>query len=713
MSSATNPDPKWIPLEYVYTDVLDIDNKPIKRSDGSKLQTLHRLGIWIMINDSKPQRVLFDTGSDQLNVQILTNVGIKPTGSTNDDKYYYAYGSNSGYLIQKVIVERIRYFSHQDIDGTGNLKPEAIPVELPPLGGINLKIGKIKAYLIENDHPYFEFLKAKSLISEAQSYKEQELEDAHGEKNSNTLYVDQYAGNLIKYGLPVEERNPLNTDDKQGKFYGILGVGDFLNKKTELGIFGSATTTGYIISANTNTDHTSRTTQIRDESPGVIINLNKSLRAQFNSFTSILPQTDAGPGKSKFPGSNVTAFMEYDGNYHVYFKDAPNIKLASDQINSIIALLDTGNGETSKISISKKKFDALKNAKALTSSFSDSAKPYEYYSGILVIYAPNGEKVELSVDVEKALDVSEKEEAYTIFTAGLNFFLNYSVMYDLERKYTAYSKFFVSTHSFDMGPETNNPVNIRREMGSQHPILDDNGKQQRLPTPGKDGKPIVATGGHFGIASVISGKSGLIIGNHTVVRLTAANTYEGETHIDKDGVLELAGPGSIEMSSRIVNSGRLDLRQIGNYRDEWGIETTTPPVVFRDIIGDGHVNIGKHLVILRQAHGHFAGTITDTDTQGKSLAGKLEVGGNGNLTLSGHSSYTGVTKIGHGATLRLSSEGSMSGPVEVYGTLIVDGTISNQVDVMDGGVIRGGGHVLHTFVHPGGKTDMTGRPIIA
>lgn len=263
-------DPVAIPLEYV---------------KGKNGDFADRLGIWVAINNGKAQRYIFDTGSDQLNTQIGKEVtGVQPV----DKQYVYAYGDNTyGYKVQQVEFNRLTYVDPNDPSKT---------IDGPKVGNDSYKVGRIIDFIYTDlkDHPHVENADVKG-----------ELTDLFGSLITEEWYADLDQRALINQGKMAEE---------DGKFAGTFGAGDYLFNTSKWGMMGSATKTGYIVSANT--DYTKNVTP--GCSPCTIINLNPSLRAQ---FTNIMPwggqnRKDFRP---KFPGSGANASTELEGNYDFQF----------------------------------------------------------------------------------------------------------------------------------------------------------------------------------------------------------------------------------------------------------------------------------------------------------------------------------------------------------------------------------------------------------
>ncbi|MER8884259.1 hypothetical protein [Mesorhizobium sp. M0816] len=75
----------------------------------------------------------------------------------------------------------------------------------------------------------------------------------------------------------------------------------------------------------------------------------------------------------------------------------------------------------------------------------------------------------------------------------------------------------------------------------------------------------------------------------------------------------------------------------------------------------------------------------------------------GKLTLSGKNKYSGMTEVAAGAELHVT--GSLTGDVSVSGLLVVDGEVSGEVMVKEGGTLTGSGKVGTVTVAEGGKAD--------
>lgn len=714
MVDKTKITPRQFPLHYVYDDVLDSDGSVSKNADGTPIKNVRRLGIWTSVNEGAPQCTLFDTGSDQLNTQVgAGGSGVKTTGDGPRDKYLYLYGDGTeGYLIQKVTVEHIKCYSSQDIDETGQPKKGAKPSEFSTLTARHFVIGKIEAYLFSEDYHQSEELnidnfKKRGIVSDAHVIKASEYTDMYDMepdvKNNKKYYIDLHAQRLIAEGKPGDER--LDLRNEEGEFSGCFGAGDYLTPKTDTGVLGSATTSGYIIAANGNTDFYAQKRMPLGCSPCVIMHLNESLRAQFTSFMPWKAVHDKKSDQKTFSGSGAHGSMEYEGAYTVWLCDENGKK--TGRIDNVTALFDTGYGMNGALVLGESTFDDFKSKGYLQADKGLTT----YHQDKVIIQAPNGEEVELmTLSVQRAANTKNDQGTLTPaanqISAGLDFFLSQSVMFDLQNEATAYTRYFISTHALSTGNTTGGHLDITWEMGSSHPIQDEQGKP--LQAPVKDGNGHVALenvmGGYLGVAAAITGKGRLFIRNYAVARLTAANTYDGETHIEKDGTLELAGPGRIENSSRLIINGTLDISQSGNAKKAWGMESTGAEVVIRDLGGSGRIVLGKRTLALTAAKGHFDGAIVDTDGKGR-----LMVGLKSTLSLGGLNPFTGDTEVSHGATLHITETGSLCGPVKVMGKLVVDGHVSGTITLEKGAALSGSG-TTGQVIYRGGKNLMVGAP---
>lgn len=694
-----------IPLQYVYTELLDNGGTPFNNDDGTPIKNVSRLGIWTIVNDGDPLRALFDTGSDPFNTQLTPKTsGVKITGSTPKDKYIYAYGDGTyGDLIQKVTVNKLLYCSHKDIDAEGKLKKTAKPVALPQHKGGDYILGRIEAYLFREDYYQtktlsIENFKKNGIVNDAPEHviNVGMYEDIYGSKTDKKYYIDLHAKKLIEEGKPGDERSTLSNEE--GMFSGCYGAGDYLTPKTSMGLLGGATTSGYIVSANGNSDFYAQDSLPEGCSPCVIVHLNDSLRAQFTSFMPWHVQRDDTSHQETFPGSGTPASAEYEGGYTLRFQN-PETKRTT-QLDNVTALLDTGYGINGNLTLNAGKFDELKSAGYLQ----QDKELGTYQLDNLVVWAPSGKEVTLSkVSVRRDEDVKDAQGVSTPaenqLSVGLDFFLAHSVMYDLEHKTTAYTRHFVSLHPFNTGHVESEHREITWRMGSAHPMVDENGVPMQVPVKSSNGNVALVNvmGGYMGIANVMTGRGGLVIRDYAVACLSARNTYEGETHVEKHGVLELAGPGRVEHSARLVIHGVLDISQAGAFRPEWGMGSAAPEVMIRDLHGQGRVVMGKSKLVLTQGAGAFNGVLV-----GAADAGELVIGLQSQLSLGGRNTFAGHTEVSHGATLHITETGTLQGKITVRGKLIVDGHVAGTIILEKDAVLSGRG-VVDKVINNGGQ----------
>jgi autotransporter-associated beta strand protein len=184
---------------------------------------------------------------------------------------------------------------------------------------------------------------------------------------------------------------------------------------------------------------------------------------------------------------------------------------------------------------------------------------------------------------------------------GIGFFMQNSVMFDLDDQVIGYSPFFVT----------------------DAPISTANG-------------PLIVDGTNvpLGLAGVIQGAGGVIVNNGGALQLSATNTYTGPTNIAAGGLLLIAGPGSIANSSGVAVDGVFDISRA------W------LPVIIQALSGAGQVNLGGQSLILTNANGVFSGTLADGGAY-PGTGGSLILAG-GTQMLTGVSTYTGGTLVSGG-----------------------------------------------------------------
>ncbi|WP_305190212.1 autotransporter domain-containing protein [Reyranella sp.] len=202
---------------------------------------------------------------------------------------------------------------------------------------------------------------------------------------------------------------------------------------------------------------------------------------------------------------------------------------------------------------------------------------------------------------------------------GLPFFMQNSVMFDLQDRVVGYTPFFV----------TDNP----------------------LTTTGTGPLIVSSSNVWLGLAGAVSGPGGVLIGNGGVVQLSATNTYGGATQVSTGGTLLVSGPGSIQSSSGVANDGSFDISRA------WAPITLS---ALTSTTASGVVYLGSNNLTIANASGTYAGNLRDGGSY-PAAGGSLTIAG-GTQTLAGTNSYTGGTTVS-GGTLALT--GTMVGSLTI------------------------------------------------
>lgn len=669
--------PRQIPLEYVYHPDLDTNNNPIVNPDGSQSMYFNRLGIWVGIGDGQAQRFLFDTGSDQLNAAIGNDANVNDSPGSETKFYGYNDGTN-GYTYKAVSFNKLTYYNR---GGTQ---------KLIALDG-DYQAAKILDTVFTTDSPELnnerlspEAVCITSMAGDGKCYRPGELDK---DDVAFEFHSDLDAHPKIEAGQRFEEGDTLA---------GTFGAGDYLfSSSIQSSALPGMTQSGFIVAANGNSDYAENGASPATPgcSPCVLVDLNAHLRAQ---FTSVMPwfDRDRDGHVDTFPGSGAPASTEFESGYTLKFNEGKET-LALD----LPVLLDTGTPGDGSIKLGGETFDVLQKRGIITVSEKNKPDDPDAFEMSLSIEGLDGTPVQLD-KVVVTRDETQAEGKIE-FIAGLNFFLSQSVAYDLEKKSTAYTPYFVSADNFTTDQGSLSLPRITKKMGSERTLspLDDHGN----PLVGHDGKPLSAAYGALGIAGVVSGPGSLSLDAFTDVRMTNVNTYTGATNISKNAFLTLAGLGSIEQSEKVVADGFLDISERGDGNEYWGLEGASRDVRIRSLAGSGQVALGDRTLVLTAANDAFSGVINDWDPKtDKSMGGKLSVVG-GVQTLSGESIYTGMTTVRKGAVLLLADTGALASPVSVSGLFGNDGKVAGATAVLDGGIAAGTGHYNSLTIGKGGK----------
>ncbi|MDI6029393.1 autotransporter domain-containing protein [Corticibacterium sp. UT-5YL-CI-8] len=612
----------------------------------TKINDVPRLVLGVSTGESNLRGYILDTGSSAFVGQfeaVGTPVG-EPTARLYGDATY-------GNLVQQVELDDGLYY--KDDKGT-----------------VQKLTGSKKAVVSKTvDIIYAEF-------SDAAEGKRLSDDPVYIAEDGTRYFADLDAREAIAAGKPAESDGT----------YGTLGAGDFIAKDLAYSALGDATASGFIVAANVG-DLNNNTAP--GCGPCVVMNLDPSLRAQFDNFVPWQADHDTDDA-TKFPVSGANASTQFEGAYQLNFKHK-NPEKDDVSWHNISVLLDTGTPGGGSLSISQDVYDKL-----VAGGVKFTKSKGAIYLNTLEISAPDGTPIPVG-QVDVTIDKEGKDKFQ--FIAGLDFFLNASVMYDLKNQATAYTTYLVTADNFTTDAGEPRINNITPEMGASwvRDKLDADGQ----PILDKDGNRVQETYGQLGIAGVISGGGGLTIARNAELRLTNTNTYEGETRIEKGGKVELTGPGSIENSARLVNDGTLDIQSKGNSLEGWGVPDKFNDARIRSLAGSGDVLLLNRTLVLTDARDTFAGVISDFDAENKHASGKLSVLG-GVQTLGGQNSFTGLTTVGSGAGLLLSDTGTLAGEVSVSGLFGNDGDVAGETTVKRGGTAAGTGTFGGLTVAQGG-----------
>ncbi len=625
-----------------------------------------RLTINVGVNGGPAQKYIFDTGSDQFNAVLgqqdtsrLPNVG---------QAYEYLYGNDlwGGYWLQRKQIANLTYY-------TADATP--IPIATPNSNNEGYVIGLVEHLLLDRPQPP----------------GQQPFKEIAGKK----YYIDLDAEKKLTSGMPTEEKH----------FYGTFGAGDFLftdEKGNPNGgsPFSTITKTGFIVAANDNANDNG-TTNSAGCAPCAILHLTPSLRAQFDTQVLWAPARSEGD-ITHFPNAGAPASSQHEGRFKYSFTLNINgqtkiVELPAEALSGAI-LFDTGNA--SHVTIDSKKFGDILEQHGVTFD-KNGANNTSVSALTLQPVDANGQKVGSGIslggngDERLAIDRSGSDTKTWNLTMGIGFFTQYSVMYDLQNRLTAFTPFFVSADNFSTDADSGK-LQLNRVTPQMGNLMSaPTGDPSATPNGGK---------GYLGLAGAISGAGDLTLMPDVVVNMTGLNTYTGVTRVNKGAVLYLTGPGSLAHSASLENNGWFDITQHGNFNPLWGVPDSANDVTLRSLSGNGVVTLGDRTLVLSQARDNFSGRITDvnlSDPDGTHYKGGLTIAG-GHQTLSGNNDYAGQTRIAKGAALQLANTGVLASDVAADGLFIADGTASGATVVREGGQVSGGGHIGTLTANKGG-----------
>lgn len=469
----------------------------------------------------------------------------------------------------------------------------------------------------------------------------------------------------------------------EGIFYGTFGAGNFTSLQgtyTAGSVLGQTTVTGagqgYVVAANgqpnpitgvTNppqnplgqTVTIGNTTQpVTNCSPCVTLGVTPQMLGQFapviqptpGNALGMVPWVNSGtPFPNPYGGSTGNNASQQFGYRFQVGVTAPGGLSAT---TTPVALLDTGTGGFTLSTVFNQPgmSDGVAVLGGSTLTATGASGPAASASPIVGL--PTSSSILQPNHTAPITYVAQFDARTpgTTNTVGLPFFLQNSVLFDLDNRAVGYTPFFVTD----------------------------------APLATTAGGPLIVSGDNvpLGLAGLISGSGGLQITGGGAVQLSATNTYSGPTSI-LGGQLLISGPGSIAGSSGVENDGLLDISRA------WA------PVTIQSLAGTGAVSLGGNNLTIANGNGYFSGTLTD---------GGYYPGTGGSLTLTsgtqylgGVNGYTGGTTV-NGGTLGLAAVGSLptggaltinGGTVDLNGNNQTIGALSGS-----GGVLSLGGAML-------------------
>lgn len=301
-------EPIAIPLAFKYA----VDEK------GVETDQISRLTIQLGVNGGAKRTYMFDTGSSALVGQVMA-------ADPNAPREVSTYGDGSyGNLVQWVTPNSLDYGLANGGSGSFGGQPEAKNSLTRVVLEGGATYNKMKADCAAK--PADCDLDGAPIFHDTVTQDNQQVERAWWAVKSSRLAVEA--------GTPAED---------DGTF-GTFGAGNFLDKEDRYTALGASTTSGFVISANAN--QTKGATPTPGCMPCVTLNLNASLRAQFDTLIAWNVAHDPETEFATFPGSGANASTQYEGDYtyEFTFKETGTGIVKKASISGP-ALLDTGTSE--------------------------------------------------------------------------------------------------------------------------------------------------------------------------------------------------------------------------------------------------------------------------------------------------------------------------------------------------------------------------------
>jgi len=622
-------------------------------SIGTGTGQYYRYVINVGVAGGAPHPYLLDTGSALFNVPqafVPTTLSTKSVGAS------YIYGDGNGYYGNLSTVSNISFYAAGATTPTVTL----------PTSSAGYVINEVTAHLL--------CYNPGTCASQPKGTATINVTDPAFPKSSTTYYVDpRYPSGTggappasTFYVTPNPAGTGATTPPIETAIYGTFGAGDFATivgngtapgtstnpptsaQVTVGSILGQSTTSGYVVAGNA----TQTAQSLVSCNPCVNLGLTAALRAQFGTVVPWI----AGSNGPSYPVSGANSSTEFGVNFTYTLNGNGQSPLSY----SGPTLLDSG---TQYLNL---------HTGANVSAFEQQYAGYpDPGTTVTMTGSVSNPQPAVFVSSDGSTGLTYQTEVYNTSNAavppangenntpGITFFLQDSVMYDLQNQAVGYTSSFVTDAAITSA------LNV------------------------------TAAAGPLGLAGVISGTGLLTIAGGGVATLSGGNIYTGATVIAPGGQLFMAGPGSIAASSGVQANGLFD------------ISRSSGGVSIADLSGGGQVNLGSQTLTVTNAASTFSGVIADGGAAGGVL-GSLTIAG-GTATLAGVNTYTGATTVNPGATLALSGNGSIAASAGLAdnGVFDISATKGAMVQLLAGsGVVRLGGQVLTLSNAIGGFTGV-------